>query len=193
MFRTFPSLSLSLSLILLFFPILYKQGNSASPLLNLRCFFPFSVYLVSEFLVVFPARSFLYLSPTLLFTPSCIRIRICATPSICARARASRVIISIHDCDANFYCFLSRRPTLLPPNSLFFFSCFLTRFVPCSCSFLLFVSRNASYFISHVCVVIRECFASSSLWHYWSKDLEKYRSKLINVRVLDIQIIINMI
>lgn len=153
MYRTFLFL-----IFLLFFRTLYKQGDSASPLLNLRCLFSlFSVYPVSEFLVVFPVSRFsLSLPPHAFPTPSCIRIRICATPSICARA--SRVIISIHDCDANFYCFPSRRPTLLPPNSLSFFSCFLTRFVPCSCSFLLFVSRNASYFISHVCVVVQECF-----------------------------------
>lgn len=74
-----------LSHLLVFFPTLYKQGNSASFLLNPRCFFLFSVYLVSEFLVVFPASRF-SISPSHAFPPLLASAFASAPPLPFARA-----------------------------------------------------------------------------------------------------------
>lgn len=115
-FRTFSSFSLFLSH---FCSVLCKQEIRLLLFwILLAVFPPPTLHFVSEFLAVFPASRF-SISPSALpshaFSPTLrICIRICAIPSICARA--SRVIISIHDCDANFYCFPSRRLTVLSPS-----------------------------------------------------------------------------
>lgn len=66
--RVVSNFPLCLSLIFSYF-FVYKQGDSASlPFESSLPFFPFPVYLVSEFLVVFPASRFSISPPTCLST-----------------------------------------------------------------------------------------------------------------------------
>lgn len=83
------------------------------------------MHLVSEFLVVFPASSLslplsllfnLFLSLSRALAHSFLASAFASAPPPLPFACASRVIISIRDCDANFYCFPFRRPAPPPPS-----------------------------------------------------------------------------
>lgn len=111
------------------------------------------MYLVSEFLVSFPVSLvFPFLPPRTRVFPLLLTSAFASATLLPFAGRASRVIISIRDCDANFYCFPSRRSTHPPPP----FSCFLTRFVPFLQSLVLilhFLQRTVFYFIRLRCCI----------------------------------------
>lgn len=112
-----------------------------SPLLGL--------YLVSEFLVLVSGQSRFPISlPRTRIFPLLLTSAFASATLLPFAAPASRVIISIRDCDANFYCFRSRRSTR-PRASTFFL---LSRaFCPFSAAPLVLtpriLQRTVFYFI----------------------------------------------